>query len=203
MSAGMIYMFAGNSAPSGYLMCDGSAVSREDYSLLFAVIGTAFGNGDGSTTFNLPDLSGRVAMGASQSHAQGSTGGTETCTLTVDNLPSHLHEVPQHGHGSSILATTPSLSHSVTQPAFTYTPPNNPSSIRNTSDGNSARSGTTSTNASLSTAFTVSDHSSETCTMSGSISDCDTFDSGSAGSSAPHDNMQPYITMHYVISTGG
>jgi len=60
---GAIYPYGGSSAPSGYLMCDGSAVSRTDYSALFAVIGTSFGSGDGSTTFNIPDLRGKFTEG--------------------------------------------------------------------------------------------------------------------------------------------
>lgn len=52
---GVIQMFAGTSAPAGYLLCDGAAVSRSTYSALFAVVGTSFGAGNGSTTFNLPN----------------------------------------------------------------------------------------------------------------------------------------------------
>jgi microcystin-dependent protein len=59
----MIMAFGGASVPSGYLLCDGSAVSRTSYANLFAAIGTAWGEGDGSTTFNLPDLRGRVVQG--------------------------------------------------------------------------------------------------------------------------------------------
>ena len=61
---GSIKPFAGTTIPDGYLLCDGSAVSRTTYAALFAVIGTTYGSGDGSTTFNLPNLSdGRVAAG--------------------------------------------------------------------------------------------------------------------------------------------
>ncbi len=61
---GSIQAYGGSSAPSGWLLCDGSAVSRSLYSELFTVIGTLFGSGDGITTFNLPDLQGRVITGA-------------------------------------------------------------------------------------------------------------------------------------------
>ena len=61
--AGVIMAFAGSTAPSGYLICDGSAVSRSTYANLYAVIGTTYGAGNGSTTFNLPDLTGRVPVG--------------------------------------------------------------------------------------------------------------------------------------------
>lgn len=59
---GSVIEFAGSTVPSGYLECDGSAVSRSEYSSLFAVIGTTWGAGDGSTTFNLPDLSGDAVL---------------------------------------------------------------------------------------------------------------------------------------------
>lgn len=60
---GIVQFFAGSSAPSGWLVCDGSAVSRTDYEELFEVIGTMYGAGDGSTTFNLPNLIDRFAEG--------------------------------------------------------------------------------------------------------------------------------------------
>ena len=70
---GAIFPFGGTSAPSGYLMCDGSAVSRSDYSALFAVIGTSFGSGDGSTTFNVPDLRGKFLEGTPSSGTIGTS----------------------------------------------------------------------------------------------------------------------------------
>lgn len=63
---GAVIGFAGSSAPSGWLLCDGSAVSRTTYADLFTAIGTSYGVGDGSTTFNLPDLRGRVPVGVGQ-----------------------------------------------------------------------------------------------------------------------------------------
>lgn len=63
ISSGMLMQFAGSSAPSGWLLCDGSAVSRTTYSDLFSEIGTTYGSGDGSTTFNVPDLRGRLPLG--------------------------------------------------------------------------------------------------------------------------------------------
>ena len=94
-------MYAGSVAPSGFLMCDGSAVSRSTYSDLFEAIGTTYGAGDGSTTFGLPDLSGRVVIGVSSTHALSSTGGEENHTLLSSEMPEHSHEVPQHGHAQA------------------------------------------------------------------------------------------------------
>jgi microcystin-dependent protein len=114
---GFIIQYAASSAPSGWLLCDGSAVSRTTYSALFAIISTTHGSGDGSTTFNLPDLRGRVAVGAGQgsgltNRIAGSRGGAETHTLTTSEMPSHNHSINDPGHrhdtdGSNVLRWQP------------------------------------------------------------------------------------------------
>lgn len=87
-------------APSGWLMCDGAAVSRSTYAALFAAISTAYGTGDGSTTFNLPDLRGRAPVGVDGAAARlaandalGQAGGAETHTLATSQMPSHQHSL--------------------------------------------------------------------------------------------------------------
>jgi len=108
MPAGSVIPYAGASAPTGFLLCDGSNVSRTTYATLFAVIGTTYGAGDGSSTFALPDLRGRVVAGQDDmggasadrltdqtgglnGDTLGDTGGSETQALTEANLPAHTH----------------------------------------------------------------------------------------------------------------
>jgi microcystin-dependent protein len=71
------------SVPSGFLECDGAAVSRSTYSALFAVVGTTYGAGDGSTTFNTPNLADNVPIGKSGTKALASTGGANTVAVTA------------------------------------------------------------------------------------------------------------------------
>ena len=87
---GDIHMFAASNAPSGWLPCNGVAVSRTTYSNLFAVIGTTYG-GNGSTNFNLPDLRQRFAFGTTNN--LGVTGGAQTVTLTTAQMPAHSHYI--------------------------------------------------------------------------------------------------------------
>ncbi len=109
IDAGTIVSWAKDSTPTGWLQCDGSAVSRTTYADLFTAIGTTYGSGDGSTTFNVPDLRGRTVcgkdnMGGSAANritsavtvdgtTLGQTGGSQSHTLTTAQMPSHEHQI--------------------------------------------------------------------------------------------------------------
>lgn len=99
---GSIQAYGGSSAPWGWLLCQGQAISRTTYAELFNVIGTSFGSGDGSTTFNIPDLRGKTLVGYNSSETEfnaiGKTGGTKTVTLTVAQIPAHTHSLGYAGN---------------------------------------------------------------------------------------------------------
>ena len=87
---GEIRMFAGNFAPAGWMFCEGQLLPISEYETLFNLIGTTYG-GDGQSTFALPDLRGRVPMHFGNGFTLAETGGVETVTLTVPQIPAHSH----------------------------------------------------------------------------------------------------------------
>lgn len=185
LPAGIISPYAGSSAPTGYLLCDGLAVSRTTYATLFAVTGTTYGVGDGSTTFNLPDLRGRVPVGVdgaaarlSANDALGNSSGAETHTLTTSEMPSHSHD------GGS-LTTSSDGAHTHTTRATQITTntatggSNALTTLRSTTGGNEGN--TSSSGAHTHTSFTGN--------------------TGGAGLGLAHNNMQPYQVTQYIIKT--
>lgn len=90
---GSIIAYGGLTAPTGWLVCDGSAISRASYAALFAIIGITFGSGNGSTTFNLPDLRGRFPLGKAASGTGSTLGGTGGAIDHTHTGPSHQHAV--------------------------------------------------------------------------------------------------------------
>jgi microcystin-dependent protein len=100
---GTIVMWPTSIPPEGWLLCNGATVSRAAYAELFKVLGTSVGN-PGSSAFKIPDLTGRFPLGTSNTHNLHSTGGSETHTLTVSEMPAHSHSIGgnivQRGSGS-------------------------------------------------------------------------------------------------------
>ena len=183
--SGMIVAWPSDTIPTGWLLCDGSAVSRTTYADLFARIGTTFGAGDGSTTFNVPNIKGKVIVGkdASQNEfdTMGETGGAKTHTLTTTEIPAHYHSVDP-----------PSTQSGDDSPDHTH------SSYYLSAWGN-AGSGSSQTNiwkqgptwASTTGASARHRH----------YVDIAAFNSGNAGGGGAHNNLQPYIVLNYLIKT--
>jgi microcystin-dependent protein len=114
---GTITFFGGSAAPTGWLICDGSAISRATYSTLFGVISTNYGAGDGSTTFNLPDLRGRVPVGwaAAGGHTDVSALGNNDLVALGNRRPKHRTSLSDPGHNHGV--NDPSHNHQSDYPA--------------------------------------------------------------------------------------
>lgn len=87
---GEVRIFAGNFAPAGWMFCEGQLLPISEYETLFNLIGTTYG-GDGQSTFSLPDLRGRIPLHQGNGFTLAETGGVETVTLTVSQIPAHSH----------------------------------------------------------------------------------------------------------------
>jgi microcystin-dependent protein len=194
--AGVITAFGGASAPTGWLLCDGSAVSRSTYADLFTVVGVTYGVGDGTTTFNVPNLKGRIPVGLDSTQTEfdtlAETGGAKTVTLSTSEIPSHLHTITHdhgtHSHSASIIIDNAG-SHNHT--------------ITTTSGSLLAASGTAAvaiTNEFSNTTGSAGTHThTATVTVNNSSAITFTGNSGSTGGGGAHNNLQPYIVVNYII----
>lgn len=211
--AGSVVCFAASgSTPTGWLLCDGTAVSRTTYADLFAVAGTTYGSGDGSTTFNLPDLRGKTAIGAGQGYgvglsgsgliggvttmsniALGATGGVNSVTLTgaQTGTPSHTHTYSESAHTHTFNESD--HTHTISYGAVTSI---TGSYNWNNLDANSATNVATSSNdyqfALLTTIPTAS---------GANVSSAVSVTSASATASSAHTNIQPSMVLNYIIKT--
>jgi len=180
---GEIILVGFNFAPQGFAFCNGQVMAIAQNDALFALIGTTYG-GDGITTFNLPDLQGRVPIGMGTGpgltpYVIGQVGGVETLTLTTNQLPQHNHTVDISG------LTAP--------PKCTGAPANQRSPGGNVPAGEAA--GVTAPYSSLAP---DADMASGSMTVTGSVPV-----SSAVGGNFPHDNMQPSLTLSYCIALQG
>lgn len=198
--AGSIICYSGENVPQGWLFCNGQAISRTSYHKLFNTIGTIYGTGNGTTTFNLPNLQNRFPMGKGTS-SLGVTGGSDTVTLTSDKIPSHSHTASlsssgEHSH-TATTDTNGSHTHSYDDAYFAENRGGGPNNLfgtsANTDSDNSfyyrANSGTGASG----------DHS-HTLTTTTSPSHTHTVTIDNTGTSNPTiDITNKYITLNYII----
>ena len=186
---GCIMPYAVSSAPGGWLLCDGSVVSRTTYATLFSLIGSTYGNGDGVNTFNLPNMNGKMVVGFNSSDVNfdslGEIGGSKTATLTTNELPAHTHTTSTTSNGSH--------SHTYNDAYFAENRGGGGSNFGTSSsvDGDNdfywrTAAGGSSTSPSDINTSTISDHS-HTVTVN------------STGSGNSFAIMNPYMVLNYII----
>lgn len=182
LPSGLILVYSAAAAPTGWLLCDGSNVSRSTYAALFAVIGTTYGAGDGSTTFGLPNLKGRVVVGrdAAQTEfdALAETGGAKTHTLTTAELASH-----SHSDGTLAAASAGAHTHAIQTQGTASSAAHNHAEAGVISQAGTGFVG--------STPGATDSSGAHTHDVTGST--------GSAGSGSAHNNLQPYLVLNYII----
>jgi microcystin-dependent protein len=127
---GEIRMFAGNFAPAGWMFCEGQLLPISEYETLFNLIGTTYG-GDGESTFALPDLRGRLPIHMGNGFVLAETGGAETVTLTVSQIPAHSHPMlASLDQGSTVNPGGNVLAATATATPYIVIPPNVPLSAQ-------------------------------------------------------------------------
>ena len=202
IEAGRIIQNASPIAPAGTLLCAGAYLEQAEYPELYAAIGTAYGSS--GSRFRLPDLRGRVAIGANTYYALASTGGLATVTLTEAQIPAHDHTatlsaaVASHTHAAGTLATDTEAAHSHTYEqglAISSTP--SPETLNLNIGAYVLEGGTQTTRAAG-----AHSHNITGSTGSASPSVTGTVTVNAAGSSESHSNMQPYLAVNHYIYTG-
>lgn len=217
MPPGCIIPYAAASSPGGWLLCDGSAVSRTTYAALFAIISTTYGVGNGSTTFNVPDITGRLIVGLdsgdSDFNALGETGGSKNKTLSTTEIPSHSHSGTIDSNGSHTHTGTTnsdgSHAHTITDPGHSH---NVSGTLETTGSGTSAaqdattgepnvQSTVTTTSSTETTGISINSGGAHThgFTTNSGGSHTHTFTGGTTGGGNSFSLMNPYFTLNYII----
>jgi microcystin-dependent protein len=177
-----ILIWPPNFAPSGWALCAGQLLSISQNTALFSLLGTTYG-GDGQSTFGLPDLRGRIPIGAGQGpglspYTLGQTGGSETVTLTTATLAAHTHSATPSLSASAPGVTTKGTTHEPSPSVALAAPVEQGASVRIYSDQKPTQQ-------------------LAPGTVTGSIS------VGPAGGGQPHENRQPFLTLNYIIALQG
>lgn len=195
MPPGAITAYVAAAAPTGWLLCQGQEVSRATYATLYAVIGNTYGAGNGTTTFNLPNLKGRVPIGLDSSDtsfdALAETGGAKTHTLAEANLPSHTHSI-NHDHASVTSGSGGSHNHGPSGGGIFLTQPASGSlytQVSTSLTANDVYYGS----ASVTDTEAAHTHTVDLPSFSGT--------SGSTGSGTAVTHLDPYLVVNFIIKT--
>jgi microcystin-dependent protein len=208
---GAVTDFAGATAPTGWQLCYGQAISRTSYPELFFIIGVTYGIGDGSTTYNLPDCRGRATFGQDNMGGTaagrisvagdnfdgtvlGGSGGGQNQTLSTVNLAAHDHAP----YTSNTAITDPGHGHSVNDPGHSHKAGNNQNFITLGSTTSAAGNTAASTTASTATATTGLTVSNNTTGITAATTTTDT----TAGSGTPFSVLSPAIIFNKIIFAG-
>lgn len=201
---GSIMPFAGNTAPTGWLLCNGGEFSSTTYPRLATVCGTKFGSASAGN-FRVPDLRGRVIAGLDSSQTEfdtiGKTGGAKSVTLTVSNMPAHTHTATtsgltassagSHEHTASTNTTGAHAHTMIFAEHFNTTTGGSQNRLANLGGSNSINN--TSTAGNHSHTVTVSPGGDHTHTISGTVT------IASTGNGTAVNTLNPYITMNHII----
>jgi microcystin-dependent protein len=169
---GSVILWGSSNIPSQWLACDGSAISRSQYGVLFSVIGTTYGAGDGSTTFNIPDTRTRTVRGAGTGYALGSTGGADSYLIGISNIPYHGHNLTDPGHSHN---------------------------LNNAAQNNQFNNGTAGVNRLAQIASSLAATNSATTGVTVSPSLRDASDNPVIGAQQNQTVVNPYTVMNYII----
>ena len=195
LPSGIINPFAGITAPDGWLLCYGQAISRTVYSDLFIALSTTYGAGDGTTTFNLPDLRGRTVAGIDNmggtdagridiANSSGTVVGSQYVTLTSAEMPSHTHTQDSHNHTQNAHGHVVSANSFASDLQIVVGPLG--------ADGNKYSFSDSGNDASSDTAVLYARNTTATNIAT-------TATNQNTGGGGAHNNMQPTMVLNYII----